>query len=193
MNEFILCFIPLFVAVDPMGILPIFMSLVEGLDRKTVKKIILQSVLTAAIIAVMFLALGKLIFRLLGITVADFLVAGGILLFVISISDLLSSGKKQREVDPDGLGFVPLGVPLLAGPAMLTTIVILVGEHGYFNTVAAALINILIAGGVFWVSGVVNRLLGKSGARAISKIANLFLAAIAVMMVRKGVMAFLPH
>ena len=118
------------------------------------------------------------------------MVAGGILLFVISMSDLLTSEKIQRKIDPDSLGAVPLGVPLITGPAVLTTSILLMNEHGLAATAAALVINILIAGVVFGFAETINRFLGKAGSKTVSKIASLLLAAIAVMIVRKGISAF---
>lgn len=187
MNKFWFCFFPIFMAVNVIGVLPMFMSLTEGLDRPKINRIIVQSVVTATIVAVIFLAVGKVILDLLGITVSDFMIAGGALLFIISLDDLMSMERRWSQIDPDSLGAVPLGVPLIVGPAVLTTILILVQEYGPLATVAALIVNILIAGITFWLYAPIIRLLGKSGARTVSKLAALLLAAIAVMMVRKGI------
>lgn len=193
MKTFWLCFVPLFVAVDAIGVLPMFMSLTQDIDSRRVQRIIYQSVITATVVALIFLWAGIAILNLLGITVADFMVAGGILLFVISMSDLLTTEKIQRRVDPESLGAVPLGVPLITGPAVLTTSIILVNEHGLVVTAIAIVVNILIAGVVFRFAGYVHQLLGRAGSRTISKIASLLLAAIAVMMVRKGIASVIFH
>ena len=190
MKAFWLCFVPLFVAVDAVGVLPMFMSFTLDLNSQKVRRIVYQSVLTATIVALVFLAVGKLILELLGITVADFMVAGGILLFVISISDLLTGEKIQRKVDIESLGAVPLGVPLITGPAVLTTSILLVNEHGFFMTASAIVINILIAGAVFLFAEPINSFLGNAGSKTLSKIASLLLASIAVMIVRKGITSF---
>jgi multiple antibiotic resistance protein len=191
MNKFWFCFLPIFMAVNAIGILPMFMSFTEGLDRQKINRIIAQSVVTATVVAVIFLAVGKIILDLLGITVSDFMIAGGTLLFIISLDDLMSMDRRWSQIDPESLGAVPLGVPLIVGPAVLTTILILVQEYGPMATVAALIVNILIAGFTFWLHSPIIRLLGKSGARTVSKLAALLLAAIAVMMVRKGVMLLL--
>ena len=112
----------MFIAVDAIGVLPMFMGLTHDIDKAGIKKVVMQSVLTAMIVALVFLVVGKAILGLLGITVADFMVAGGILLFIISISDILTTEKKQRMVDPESLGAVPRldtsGLPAWAGAAM---------------------------------------------------------------------------
>jgi len=186
MSDFWFCFFPLFVAVDAVGILPLFMHLTEGVDPRAVRRIIVQSMVTALAVALAFLAVGQWVFHYLGITVADFLIAGGILLFTISLTDVITVEKRVAQVDTDSLGVVPIGVPLIVGPAVLTTIFVLVGEYGVVPVVAAAVVNIVIAGAVFWLSGPIHRILGRSGSRALSKLAGILLAAIAVMMVRKG-------
>jgi len=191
MNKFWFCFFPIFMAVNAIGVLPMFISFTEGLDRPKINRIIVQSVVTATIVSVIFLAVGKIILDLLGITVSDFMIAGGTLLFIISLNDLLYLENKWSQIDPDSLGAVPLGVPLIVGPAVLTTILILVSEYGPLATVAALIVNIIIAGLTFWLYAPIIRLLGKSGAKTVSKLAALLLAAIAVMMVRKGVMLLL--
>ena len=191
MKTFWLCFVPLFVAVDAIGVLHMFISFTQDVDVNRIRRIIYQSVITAMLVALIFLALGTAILKLLGITVADFMVAGGILLFIISISDILSAEKIQRQVDPDSLGAVSLGVPLIAGPAVLTTSILLLNEHGFFQTATAVVANILIAGVVFFLAGPIHRFLGKAGSKTVSKIASLLLAAIAVMIVRKGITGFI--
>jgi multiple antibiotic resistance protein len=186
-KEFWLCFVPLFVAVDAFGTLPIFVSLVGNAERKRVNGVIRASVLTALLVAVPFIFWGEWVLRLLNITVADFMIAGGIVLLLLSVRDLLSTEKRHLPKNLDGIGPVPLGVPLIVGPAVLTTILLLVRQQGFFMTTVATLINILIAGLVFIFSGVIIRIIGKSGTQIASKIANLLLAAIAVMLVRKGI------
>ena len=191
MNKFWLCFFPIFMAVNVIGVLPMFMNFTEGLERQKINRIIVQSVVTATIVAVIFLAVGKVILDLLGITVSDFMIAGGTLLFIISLGDLISMERRWSQIDPESLGAVPLGVPLIVGPAVLTTILILVHEYGPLATVAALIVNILLTGVAFWLYAPIIRLLGKSGARTVSKLAALLLAAIAVMMVRKGIVLLL--
>ena len=193
MKTFWLCFVPLFVAVDAVGFMPMFMRLTDGLDRPRVQRVIWQSLITGIGVTLVFLAIGKIVFRLLGITIADFMIAGGTLLFIISVSDIVMAEKKTGPMDPDSLGAVPVGVPMIVGPAVLTTVLLLVDAHGFLATVSAAVVNILIAGVVFWYSAPIHRGLGKAGAKAVSKLASLLLAAIAVMMVRKGIATLLSN
>lgn len=188
---FWLCFVPLFVSVDAIGTLPIYMSLTDGIDSRSRKSVVITSVITAMVVALLFLFVGEVVLRMLGITVGDFMIAGGIILFLISIGDILMFSKPQKQITAETLGPVPIGVPLIVGPAVLTTLLLLAREYGFIYTAIATVVNILIAGMIFLLSGLIMRLLGGSGTKIVSKIASLFLAAIAVMMVRKGLTAVL--
>lgn len=188
MEQFWLCFIPLFVAVDAVGVLPIYVSLTEDLDEKATHRVILESLITALIVAMTFLIIGPKLLQFLGITVADFMIAGGLLLLVISLNDILTGPKAHRSVDIESVGAVPIGVPLIAGPAVLTTCILLVPTYGRPLTAAALLLNVLIAGFVFLYAAPITRRLGRTGTKTISKVTSLFLAAIAIMLMRKGVL-----
>ncbi len=193
MKSFWLCFVPLFVAADVIGLLPLFISLTSGMNKKQIRKIILQSTITALAVALIFIAVGTGIFKLLNISVADFMIAGGSLLFVISIRDILSADKQPAQVDPESVGAVPIGVPLITGPAVLTTSLLLINEHSALITSLAIAANILIVGIMFMVAPLINRILGKTGSKAVSKIISLLLAAIGVMVVRKGIAMYIAQ
>ena len=189
--EFWLCFVPLFVAVDAVGVLPFFLSLTEGLNGVRLRSVILQSVVTAALVALGFLFIGPPLLRMLGITVPDFMVAGGALLFLIAMGDMMRGEKARAKVGLDTLGAVPIGVPLITGPAVLTTTLLLMEQHGHILTSLAIVANVLIAGLIFLFAAPIGRFLGGPGTKTISKIASLLLAAIAVMVVRKGLTAII--
>jgi multiple antibiotic resistance protein len=189
MNEFWLCFVPLFVAVDAVGVLPIFLSLTEGLDSARLPRVIAQSIVTASVVGIVFLVSGPALLRFLGIEVSDFMIAGGVLLLAISLSDLLTGEKRQRQTDPDSLGAVPIGVPLITGPAVLTTCILLANAHGKPLTALALIANVILAGVIFRFADPITGRLGRTGTRTISKVASLLLAAIAVMLIRKGLYA----
>jgi multiple antibiotic resistance protein len=190
LKNILLSFIPLFIAVDAIGVMPMFVGLTTELEQKAKTRIILQSMLTAACLAVGFVLGGKLLFRWLGITIGDFMIAGGAILFSLAIIDLVNPTKKRRAPEQD-LGVVPLGTPLIAGPAVLTTSMLIVSEYGLFATMISLLVNILVAGLILRGSTLLTRILGAAGSKALSKITSLLLAAIAVMLIRKGFEEFL--
>jgi multiple antibiotic resistance protein len=185
-RDIFLSFIPIFVAIDAVGVLPIFVSLTEGIERSERAKIIVQSMLTALCLAVGFIFLGKAVFRILGITIGDFMVAGGAILFCLAITDIINPVKKRR-IPTKELGAVPLGTPLIVGPAVLTTCMVIISEYGLLATLISVMVNILLAGIIFESSSVLMKVLGEAGSKALSKIMSLMLAAIAVMLTRKGI------
>jgi multiple antibiotic resistance protein len=189
-QNILLSLIPLFVAVDAIGVLPIFVSLTEGFDKKDRAQVIIQSMTTAVGLALGFVLVGKLVFRLLGIAMGDFMIAGGAVLFCLAIIDIVNPIKKRRVPSAE-LGAVPLGTPLIAGPAVLTTSMLIVSEYGLFAAMISILSNILFCGLVFRLSSILIKFLGTAGSKALSKIFSLLLAAIAVMLIRKGLMQFL--
>jgi len=191
-RDILLSFISIFVAVDAIGVLPIFVSLTEGIERSERTKIIVQSMLTALCLAVGFIFLGKAVFRILGITIGDFMVAGGAILFCLAITDIINPVKKRR-IPTEGLGAVPLGTPLIVGPAVLTTCLVIISQYGLLATLIAVMVNILLAGMIFESSSVLMKVLGEAGSKALSKIMSLMLAAIAVMLTRKGIAQILGH
>ena len=186
MKAFLLTFIPLFVAVDVIGILPLFLAFTQGLTKRQKVSIVAQSIVTALVIGILFLLLGKGILRALGVLVSDFKIAGGAVLLAISLADLLRNAKVQR-IPPETVGAVPIGTPLVVGPAVLTTLIILLDSHGFGMTVLAFVANLSIVWIVFSFADVITSVLGKAGSKAISKLASLLLAAIAVMMIRRGI------
>jgi multiple antibiotic resistance protein len=190
LKDILLSFIPVFVAVDAIGVLPIFVSLTEGLTGKEKTKIIIQSMLTAFLLAMGFIYVGNRVFKWLGITIGDFMVAGGAVLFCIAIIDLINPTKERRIPDKD-LGAVPLGTPLIVGPAVLATTLLIISEYGLLATVISVIANILVAGLIFGTSFWLIKALGEAGTKALSKIMSLLLAAIAVMLMRKGILSFL--
>ena len=95
--------------------------------------------------------------------------------------------EKVHKLSSDTLGAVPIGTPLITGPAVLTTIIILLDSYGIVLTVSSFVINLMIVWITFYFSTAISNFLGKAGSKAFSKIASLLLAAIAVMMMRKGI------
>ena len=186
MESFFKCFIPLFVAMDALGVLPLFLNLTNHLKRDQKRKLITDATMAALGISILFLFAGKLIFAFLGINESDFRIAGGLVLLIISISDVAFAGLRLRASQTPDIGVVPIGIPLIIGPAALTTILILVDQQGVAMTLAALVVNLAIVWIFFRNSDILLKIMGESGSRAFAKIMALFLAAIAVMMIRVG-------
>ncbi|MEO7166385.1 MAG: MarC family protein [Chthoniobacterales bacterium] len=187
-TKFLIAFIPIFVAIDAIGMVAIFIGLGANVDAKRRQQEALLGVGTALAIAIGFMFLGKLIFAALGITVADFQVAGGLLLLVFAVRDLLDIGGEKR-ITTDSFGIVPLGMPLIAGPALLTALLVLTDSVGVSYTLISLVVNLLIVVVVFRYADRLTKLMGKQGINGISKLVSLLLAAIAVSLIRRGVVA----
>jgi multiple antibiotic resistance protein len=192
MKNYFLAFVPIFVAVDALGMLPLFMALTLHLKTVQKRNLIWRSTVTALLVAVAFLWVGRKVFAWLGITISDFMVAGGAVLFIISIRDLLAFGKKA-PVSGGAVGVVPLAVPLIVGPAVLATSLILLNTVGFWPTIFSIVANILLCGVILLFSGFLSRIFGETGSHTLSKIFNLLLAAIGVMLVRRGCLEILTN
>ena len=186
-KPYLLAIIPIFVAMDAIGILPIFIALTDGMEGSERKRVVRASILTGFVVSLGFLAVGKFIFAVIGVTIPDFKVAGGIILLIIAIHDLLFPEKKRRLAG-ETVGVVPLGMPLIVGPAVLTTTIIAVDAYGYLPTIISLIVNLAFAWWVFSKADLLIRLLGDGGTKGVAKVVSLFLAAIAVMMIRMGIM-----
>lgn len=185
---FLKAFMPLFFAIDAIGILPAFMSVTGDVSIMQRRKVVNQAAVTAFGISVFFIFFGQAIFKLLGITVYDFKVAGGVLLLIFSIHDLLfDQGNRRKAGADDTIGIVPIGTPLIIGPGALTTLLLLVDTTGYTWTMMSLTLNVAIVWLVFFFSDRVIKIITKPGAIAIGKVFALFLAAIAVMLIRSGI------
>jgi len=185
-------FIPLFVAFDALGILPIFVSLTSEMTQPERKKVVRQSTVTGFLASIGFLAAGKSVFDLLGITVSDFKVAGGILLFIIAVVDLIFP-EKTRTFPKETLGVVPIGIPLIVGPGVLTLLLISAQTYGYVSTVLCLILNLLIVWLVFGRSPFIMGLLKEGGTKGMGKVFALFLAAFAMMMIRTGITEWMGY
>jgi multiple antibiotic resistance protein len=191
LKNFWLAFIPIFVAVDAIGVLPIFVSLTSEFSKKKRFVIITHSVITALCLAIGFVFFGKWIFKVLNITIGDFMIAGGIVLFGISIIDI-ATPMKRHKVPANEVGAVPLGTPLISGPAVLTTSLLVAGQYGVLLASLSIFVNVMLAGLTFYSSTLIIKALGERGTKVLSKIMHLLLAAIAVMLIRKGLEQFMP-
>lgn len=185
-ESFLKAFIPLFVAIDPIGLAAVFLAMGVGVPEATKKKIATQATWTGGAVALLFLFLGQSIFAALGITPSDFQIAGGLILFILAARDLTHSAAEEPAKLADDFGVVPLGMPLIAGPASITTLILLAQTLGVAVAFAALVANLVIVVLAFAFSERIGRIISPTGMRAISKIVSMLLAAIAVNMIRQG-------
>ena len=186
LENFLKAFIPLFVAIDPIGLAAIFLGLGQGVAAPQRQTIARQATFTGGAVALIFLFLGANIFAALGISASDFQIAGGFILFILAARELIHSTVTPDKI-PHDFGVVPLGMPLIAGPALITTLIALAQTLGMRYALAGLVANLVLVILAFTYSDRLGRLIGATGMRAISKIIAMLLAAIAVNMVRRGI------
>jgi multiple antibiotic resistance protein len=189
-KSFLATFIPLMVALDAPGTLALYVGMTEGVMKQERSKIVRQSIITAFLVTLGFILVGQAIFNALGILVEDFMVAGGVVLLIIAIADVVRAGERKMERSAE-FGVVPLGTPIIAGPGTLTAALVLVGTNGYVPVILSLVVNLLLAWVIFAQSERIIRIIGISGSRAFAKVVSLILAAFAVKMIRSGIFRFL--
>jgi multiple antibiotic resistance protein len=185
-------FIPLFVAFDGIGLLPIFWLLTQDRNEPERRRVAAEGVITAGGVALVFLLLSRVIFELMGLSLADIMIAGGLILIVLCLRDLLISNGTSVERRPSP-GFVPLGVPLLAGPAVLTTLILVRDQHGWPLTLGALALTLFLVWLILSFSSFILRWVGQTGAEGVSKVFSLVLTAYGVMLIRRGILTLLER
>jgi multiple antibiotic resistance protein len=151
------------------------------------KKTMRDGSLAAGLILVIFLFIGKGVFLLLGVTVADFMMAGGLLLLVLSIKSLLVDTDESDYSTLKEISIVPLATPLIAGPAALATTLILLDSYGVLLTLCSIVLNCLCAWLMLEHAPRLRQLLGERGLKGFAKVSYILLASIGVMMIRRGI------
>lgn len=195
MTNFLLAFVPLFVAIDPLGMAPLFLGMTEGFSKAQRRKLAFQAVFTAFFVGAFFGLAGHYVFSFLGISPSDFKIAGGLLLLIFSIREVYGNSSKLTEGSTQDafIGIVPLGIPLIAGPAVITTILILHDIHSLFTITLALAANLALTLSLFIYSDEIVKRTGAAFGKAVAKVVAIFLAAIGIMMIRKGLEAFLGN
>lgn len=184
--------------VDPIGVVPLFVAMTAKDTPDKCRRMALRACLTAGAVLIFFALFGGIVFRLFGVTLAAFRVAGGLLLMLTALDMLRgkpaatrTSPEEAREgVDLDDIAVVPLAMPLLAGPGAIATVMVLMAEHPGVESGAVVIGSILITLVVTWVvlrsAQVVKRVLKQTGIAILERVFGLILAAIAVQFVFEG-------
>lgn len=180
-------FIVLFVIMDPVGNLPFIIFLTKGMPVNEARKSINSSVFVAGVLLFVFLFLGLDILRFFGINLDSFQIAGGIILLILGILYVLGiSGKLVKSHGADLS--VPIGTPLLTGPGVIVTTIILVMENGIWATAIAAALTLLATWIILFNSMRVYKILGEHWTDVISRVMGIILAAIAVRFITNGIL-----
>ncbi|MBI3027664.1 MarC family protein [Candidatus Woesearchaeota archaeon] len=187
MERIIQAFITLFVIMDPIGNLPLFISLAKGMPAKEVKKNVDKSIFVAGVLLFIFLFMGIKIFDFFGINLDSFQIAGGIILLIMGTLYVFGISLKYVKSNNADLT-VPVGTPLLTGPGAIMTTILLVNENGTLVTVIAAFLTLLATWLIMLNAFRVYKVLGENWTNVISRVMGIILAAIAVDFIIKGVL-----
>lgn len=185
-STFLTSFTAQFVALDIIGAIPIYFSLTHKMEDQTRNTMMNKSMMVAFIVALVFMLIGLQIFKFMGIEIFDFKMAGGLVLLLIALAEL-AGGPEAEKNSSGSTGIVPIAVPLISGPGVLTTLILQVSTVGYLVTSVALVVNYGLAWVILRNSSRVKNLIGKDGTLIISKIAALLLAAYSLAMLRSGV------
>lgn len=188
MDALLKSFISMFVAIDAIGALPLLIGLTKNLQKEARQRLVYKASFAALLIGLIFLFGGNSIFKFLGILANDFRIAGGLLLIVFAIRDLMVTSSHQGAPTPVRVGIVPIAMPIIMGPAALATLILSSEQYGYGVTVISLVLNILLGLLLFSRADWLLKKLGEDVSDAFAKISSLLLAAIGVMLVRSGIM-----
>jgi multiple antibiotic resistance protein len=184
---FLEAFVLLFAVIDAIGTVPIFMALTENYPEAR-KRILKQAVVISTVVLVVFALFGWLIFDIFGITIDDFRIAGGIILFIVAVDHLRGGDGRTKGLEPSDVAAFPIAIPLLAGPGAISTVIILSGSpYSPFLALLVIAGNSVLAYLILGSSNWVRRFLGANGTNALSRITALLIAALAVSFVVTGI------
>jgi multiple antibiotic resistance protein len=203
LNEAITAFVMLFVVIDPIGLGPMFVALTQGATPAERRRIALTGVLVGAAILTAFGLAGDSALNFIGISMPAFRISGGLLLFLIAVEMVFEKRTRRREektgaderapaADPS---VFPLATPLLAGPAAIATMILLVGEQQgdlwgqamMFGVLYALLLLVLVS---FLLGGLIERALGRTGVLVVTRLFGMLLAALSVQFVLDGLVDY---
>ncbi len=184
---YIKSFIALFVVMDALGNAPIFISLTQKLKKRDSINRLNTAVLVAGGVIALFILIGKAVLVYFGISVGDFQIAGGIIFFLLGIEMVFGLDFLSSRVEQYDIAIVPLATPLIAGPGVLTTVIILTNTYGYLPTITASLINLALTRLILSNSLWINRFTGKQGAEILTRIMGILLTALAISFIRTGI------
>lgn len=202
LNDAVTAFVTLFVVVDPIGLAPLFVALTQGAAGAERRRIGVIAVAVAAAVLTLFGVAGEAALGFLGISMAAFRISGGLLLFLIALEMVFERRSQRRErqgteqpAEAHDPSVFPLATPLLAGPGAITSLILLVGRHqgdiaGQATVFAVLYLLLLSALAMFFLGGVIERLLRRTGVLVVSRLLGMILAALAVQFVLDGLADF---
>lgn len=197
---FLSAFAVLFVIIDPPGCAPIFATLTQGTSRKHQRVMAVKSVFIASIILFGFAYVGEFVFSKLGISLDALRIAGGIMLFIIGLNMVFEKRTEKREGraeealeetdDPEDISVFPMGIPMIAGPGTMASLLIMMGKTetmaGQISILAALALTLIITLITFLIAGPLMKLMGKSITDVLTRVLGVLLTTLAAQFVLDG-------
>ncbi|MBI2869406.1 MAG: MarC family protein [Chloroflexi bacterium] len=184
-ESFVLTFVPLFIVMDTLGNLPLVIALSAGMLPGERRRMIHLATITAAVVGLVFLFFGRFILDVMGISVGAFTIAGGLILLVLSVN-YITTGRLVDTIKEEMAAVVPIGTPLVVGPATIATLLLLQVRYPLYIVLISFALNLVIVWITFLLGDSIARFLGMGGLKAVSRVFSLLLAAIAVSMIING-------
>ncbi|MDR1933416.1 MAG: MarC family protein [Spirochaetales bacterium] len=204
-SRFLPIFATIFIVIDPIGLVPLYIGLTAHIPGERKKQIIAKAVFISFVVLAVFIVLGKWILAVLGIQTGAFYIAGGIMLFIVSLEMLFGrptqSKVSNRETPPEddaGIAVFPLAIPMLAGPGAITAIILFTGSGDHLTMMAMLFSAISMTLAAVWIilsaSNFILGALGKTGVSVIERIVGILLSGLSIQFVYDGVikLGFLP-
>jgi len=189
--SFVASFVLLFSVFDVMGTVPVFLALIQDLSDQRAA-IVRDSVVIATIILLVFALAGQLVFKVLGITIDDFRIAGGIILFIIALDNLRGKISQTRTIAAGEIAAFPLATPLMAGPGAISTVMIYANPpYGLLEIFLVILLNSVVTFLILERASWVQKALGNNGTQVFTRIVGLLIAAIGIAFIREGILGII--
>lgn len=189
-------FVTLFVVIDPVGSLPVYLFAVQGVPSQLHRRFALRAVSIATVVLLGFLVAGQYLLETMGLRLGSFQIAGGIVLFLFAMMMIFGESKPAREIEEaerDHLAgaVFPLAIPSIASPGAMLAVVVLTNNHtesiaSQMVTAGLLVLVLVLTLGLLFAAGVVNKIIGSTGASVISRVMGIVLATIAVDAVLGG-------
>ncbi|CAL4325214.1 YhgN family NAAT transporter [Buchnera aphidicola] len=195
MNEIISTTILLILIMDPLGNLPIFMTILKNLDKKRRRIVVIREMIIALIVMLLFLFVGENILTILNLKTETVSISGGIILFIIAIKMIFPSEENNTGNSLEEPFLVPLAIPLVAGPSLLATLMLL--SHQYLNHMSYLVGSLMIAWCftviILLLSSLFLKLFGDKGVNALERLMGLILIMLSTQMFLDGIKAWFKN
>jgi multiple antibiotic resistance protein len=196
--RFLSVFFAVFIVVDPIGIVPLYIGLSAHISAPLKKKIITKAVGISFVVLAVFIVLGRWILAILGIRTGSFFIAGGIMLFLVSLEMLFGrptqskiSSRETPGEDDESIAVFPLAIPMLAGPGTITTIILFTSTGRDMSVMIMLFTALAVSMAAVWIilnaSDVILKLLGRTGVSVIERIIGLLLSGLSIQFIYDGI------